>query len=278
MNNIKQVYLWLSVFLIGVFSMCVSAHEDGSSHQSSSATYLGNEGVLISSSIGKVLFDPFFHNNYGSYQLVPQEIREAIFNGEAPYDGVKVVVISHAHGDHFSAEDSLAYLKKHSSSKLLAPKQAIDMISALPESGAVKHQLVSIHIAVGDEPVVSSFDAIEIESVRIPHAGWPSRKEISNLVHRVTFGGDLSVIHMGDADPNDVHCKPYAKYWSKTKSDVAFAPYWFYTSEQGPMILSDRLNVDRSIGVHVPIDVPQDLKSIGADYFSTPGEYRRLGE
>ena len=53
MNNIKQVYLGLSIFLISVFSLCVSAHEDGASHQGSSATYLGNEGVLISSSIGK---------------------------------------------------------------------------------------------------------------------------------------------------------------------------------------------------------------------------------
>ena len=61
MNNIKQVYLGLSIFLISVFSLCVSAHEDGASHQGSSATYLGNEGVLISSPIGKVLFDPFFH-------------------------------------------------------------------------------------------------------------------------------------------------------------------------------------------------------------------------
>ena len=36
-----------------------------------SATYLGNEAVMVSLDDTKIIFDPFFHNNFGVYQLVP---------------------------------------------------------------------------------------------------------------------------------------------------------------------------------------------------------------
>lgn len=272
MKLFKQTMLFLLAITL---VLNVYAHGEGASHIPS-ATYLGNEGVLISTADGKVLFDPFFHNNYGSYQLVPEGIRKSIFAGEEPYDKIDVVVISHAHGDHFSAEDSLTYLQINKSTKLVAPKQAIDLLTALEGSDAVASQLVSLEMLVGDKPITQKIGAIEIESVRIPHAGWPARKNVSNLVHRVSFGGKTSVIHMGDADPNDVHFKPYKQHWQETKSGLAFPPYWFFTSEQGQMILSDRINAEKSIGVHVPSEVPSDLKATGEDFFSKPGEQRKI--
>lgn len=277
MNLLKQTLLLFSVGLTNVFSLSAFAHDDKHSSREASATYLGNEGILISAVAGKVLFDPFFHNVYGSYQLVPEDIRQAIFAGAAPYDNIDVIVISHAHGDHFSAEDSLAYLQKNKATKLVAPKQAVDLVKVLEGSDEVSSQLIGVELAVGDDPQALTLGAIEIESVRIPHAGWPSRKDVSNLVHRVSFRGELSVIHMGDADPNDIHFKPYKDYWEKRPSNLAFPPYWFFTSKQGVMILNDRIKAEKSVGVHVPIDVPSDLKNSGGDYFSIPGEHRNIG-
>jgi len=37
------------------------------------------------------------------------------------------------------------------------------------------------------------------------------------------------------------------------------------------------MNIDKSIGVHVPLEVPQDLKDSGQDYFSVSGETREIG-
>jgi len=277
MTQTKHALRALIVGLSYTFSVLSFAHGDKHSADGPSATYLGNEGVLVSTAVGKVLFDPFFHNDYGTYQLVPEEIRSAIFDGEAPYDSIDVIVISHAHGDHFAAKDSLAYLQKNKHTKMVAPKQAIDLVEVLEGSDAVKSQLLAVELAVGDVPVTHTLGAIDVESVRIPHAGWPSRKDVSNLVHRVSFRGKLSVTHMGDADPNDIHFKPYAEHWQKVRTNMAFPPYWFFTSKQGPMILSDRINADKSVGVHVPVETPNDLKASGSDYFSTPGEHRNIG-
>jgi hypothetical protein len=57
--------------------------------------------------------------------------------------------------------------------------------------------------------------------VRIPHAGWPGRADIENLVFRVTLKSQsesVTVMHMGDADDN--HYLPYKSHWQKRISDT----------------------------------------------------------
>ena len=62
--------------------------------------YLGNEGVMVSQGDTRVLFDPLFNNSFGQYQLVPDNVRESIFAGAPPFDGVDAGFISHHHDDH----------------------------------------------------------------------------------------------------------------------------------------------------------------------------------
>lgn len=248
------------------FSVQVQSHEGPDAE----VRYLGNEGLLFSDGETKVLFDPFFHNAYGSYQLVPEETRQAIFNSEPPFDRVSVVVVSHAHGDHFSGEDVMKYLRDNSDVKLVGPQQAIDKVLALDPQ--LLKQTIGLRLAFGDEPITTSLPGVVIDSVRIPHAGWPQRKDVVNLVHRVTLNQRKTVMHMGDADPDDVHFEPFSTHWQKQISNVAFPPYWFFTSKGGPVILSDRINTLKSVGIHVPVQVPDSLKQSGEEYLSVPNE------
>ena len=266
MNQIKCM---LCVVLI-LGSMLGHAHEQGK------ATYIGNEGVLITHGETKVLFDPFFHNSYNTYQLVPEDIREAMFAGTAPYDGIEAIFISHAHGDHFSAEDVLRYLKTHPKTRLVAPQQAIDMLAELSGSEAVMKQTEAVELKFGDAPVGITLGDLLIEAVRIPHAGWPQRANISNLVFRVTLDDAVTVMHLGDADVDDAHYQPFDAHWQQRITHTAFPPFWFLTGEEGLKILKDRLNTQKQIGVHVPVIVPAQLRQSGQDYFSNPGEQRSI--
>ena len=235
-------------------------------------TYLGNEGLLVVGGISKVLFDPFFHSGYNNYQLVPEEIRSALFSGEPPYDGIDAIFISHAHGDHFAADDLLQYLKQFPDSKLVASDQAIAQIVRLAGSDSVLSRMISISLAYQDPPVSQKLGNINFDVVRIPHAGWPQRADVSNLVFRVTLQDKTTVVHMGDADPDDAHFKPLMQHWQRTRSDAAFPPYWFFFARSGQLILSNRIAAPINVGVHVPIKVPQQLKVTGQQYFSRPGE------
>lgn len=262
------------IVLLIILSIVGKSH---SHEQQAIATYLGNEAIMVENGDNKILFDPFFHNSYNHYQLVPEEIRKALFNNKAPYDNIDVIFISHAHGDHFAADDMLKYLLKFPKIKLIAPKQAIDKLMALEKSQSVKDQTIAIQLNRGDKPKTIQLDKLLIEAVRIPHAGWPGRADISNLVFRVTLDKDVTIMHMGDADPNDTHFKPYKDYWQKNLTNTAFPPYWFFTSEDGQIILDERINAEKTIGVHVPVKVPFELKMTGEEYFSKPSEHKSVG-
>jgi hypothetical protein len=269
MISIKNTLILIIASFIS-FNGC--AHDN-----SASATYLGNEGIMIVDGQSKILFDPFFHNGYNNYQLVPEDIRSAIFNNKPPYNNIDAIFISHAHGDHFAADDMLKYLKANPKSKLIAPEQAIKRILALENSQSVMKQVTAIKLEYKDQPRTIKMDNLLIEAVRIPHAGWPGRADVSNLVFRVTLNGSVTVMHMGDADPDDIHFAPYKQYWLKNTTNTAFPPYWFFSSNDGPIILSDRINANEAVGIHVPVKVPDTLKMIGEEYFSKPGEHQSIG-
>lgn len=264
--------LWLWLMIYG--QATALAHQ-------ASVTYVANEAVLISNGDKKVLFDPFFHKALGIYQLVPEQTQHAIFNGTPPFDNLTAIIISHAHGDHFSAEDVLKYLQKHPNTQLIAPEQAVIELSALPGVDQVMPQVTSVKLAFNQAPKTFEVAGLVIDAVRIPHAGWPGRAEVENLVFRVTLQSlstSVTVMHMGDADPNDDHYLPYKEHWQKRISDTALPPYWFYFSAEGRDILTEILNVKSSIGIHVPINIPRQLKTSGEDYFSQPEEVRKIGQ
>ncbi len=264
------------MFVVSLYLSCmtiVKAHD-------SSATYLANEAVLVSNGHTKVLFDPFFHKSFNQYLLVPQKTLAAIFAGEAPFDNIDAIVISHAHGDHFAADDVARYLEKFPATKLVAPQQAIKTLQVLPNVGTISSQLIPITLAFNDSPKTMQIGNITFEGVRIPHAGWPGRANIENIVFRVTLVDDkkgaITVMHMGDADPNDDHYLPYKDHWTARKTHMAFPPYWFFYSMEGNYILDELLNAHEHVGIHVPTIVPKELKASGKDYFSTSGERRTI--
>lgn len=234
--------------------------------------YLANEAVMITEGNSKILFDPFFHNSYNRYTLVPENIRQALFDGQAPYDNIDAIFISHAHGDHFAADDVLAFLIKHSKTRLVAPLQAIKQILALPQAKKVKTRLIPVTLDFGEQAKSFAVETIQVEAVRIPHAGWPQRADIENIVFRLTLNGKVTIMHLGDADPDDSHFLPHKSLWQKKTTDYAFPPYWFMLSSQGREILDSRLNAKNSIGIHVPTIVPEPLKQTGRKFFSKPGE------
>lgn len=266
--------LLLTLACIWLIASGANAHEQASlaiKQDGGQVMYLGNTGLLASHGDTQVLFDPFFHNHYGQYQLVPESIRAAIFAAQSPFDAVKLMLISHAHGDHFDAADVVSYLQKHSQVILVAPTQAVEQMRPISGFDAIQARIKSIDLAYGDAPVTHQFDGIEVNAVRIPHAGWPGRSEVSNLVYRVTLNNQATVMHMGDADPDDVHFKPWKTYWESKRTDRAYPPYWFMLTPSGQDILANRINATSAIGVHVPVDVPTALKDSGAVYFSATG-------
>jgi L-ascorbate metabolism protein UlaG (beta-lactamase superfamily) len=253
------------------------------SSTTSSVQYLANEGVMVTYEDSKILFDPLYDNSYNRYQMVPDAMRAAIMAGTPPFDGVDAVFVSHFHGDHFSATDVLALLRRQPVLRLYAPMQAVAAMRdvATAEDEDVFTRVTGLDLTYGDTPVHISADNFTIGAVFIPHSGWPTaRTDVQNIAFRVTLAGDSTIVHLGDADAKLVHFASDEDYWADTETDLALPPYWFFMSPDGDEILDDRIGARRAIGIHAPdsyrnlSEVPAELS--GYDFFINPGETRRI--
>ena len=248
------------------------------------AHYLANAGVMVAKGETKLLFDPFFRNDYGVYDLVPAEIEAAVMAGSPPYDGIDAMFVSHYHDDHFDPALVVFYLQKWPEIDFYAPQQAIDMMLQevdLPDM-AILDRVHGLELAPGGETTQIETDEITVEAVPIAHAGWPSRNtEIHNIAFRVTLDATTTVVHLGDADKSREHYEPHQEFWEARRSRLAFAPVWLLLSEPGRDVLDEFVQAQQVIGVHVYKKVPKDPADRPADFdgldlFVEPGEVRQL--
>lgn len=250
------------------------------------AHYLANEALMVVHGETKVMFDPIYKNSYDNYMLVPEEIETALFAGSPPYDGLDAIFISHYHGDHFTPEDVLRFLQARDSVEMYAPSQAVIALRAVASDSdqALFARVHSVNLEYKDAPISLEVDNLKIDAVRIPHSGWPTgRLDVANIVWRVTLDDQTTVVHLGDADANDVHFALNPEFWSTRQPDMAFPPYWFFASEQGLDVLNNRIEAAENVGIHVPaamsIDAslrPTALENV--DLFTIPGETRSINQ
>ena len=249
----------------------------------SRVTYLANQGVLIEQAQTKVLFDPLFDNAYGQYELVPDGMASDLLQGNPPFDDVDAVFVSHAHGDHFTAELVLDYLRAHEDVRLYAPVQAVSLLHEQAGTDASPlTRVVGIALERGDEPVRFEMAGLDIRAVRIPHSGWPTRMtDIENLVFHVRLNGEKTVMHFGDSDAVPAHFAPYQSLWNDRGTQLALPPYWFFLSDRGRQVLNAQIQPELAIGTHVPTEMPddpalRDAEFDGVELFTEPWQSKEI--
>jgi L-ascorbate metabolism protein UlaG (beta-lactamase superfamily) len=248
------------------------------------ALYIANMGAMIERGETKILFDPLFHYDPGTYDAVPAEVEAALLAGIEPWDGIDAVFISHHHADHFDPATILTLLNAQPTIELFGPEQAAAAIRKLVVDPAdpVLKRVHGLSLENGLAATDIVFGPLLVEAVRIRHSGWPDyHADVENIVFRVTLDNETTVMHFGDADPVDVHFARSPEHWNERHSHFAMPPYWFFLSNEGRQILQDRIGADEVIGMHVPTDVPDDSASRrerlqNIDLFVKPGETRTL--
>jgi L-ascorbate metabolism protein UlaG (beta-lactamase superfamily) len=244
--------------------------------------YIANMGALIENGETKVVFDPLFSNDHGTYDRAPAAFKNKLMDGIEPFDSVDAVFISHHHWDHFDPATILELLLAQPSIELFGPEQAAAAIRELlsDPNDPVRERIHGLSLANGETATDIEFGALLIEAFRVPHSGWPEyHEDVENIVFRVTLDNETTVMHFGDAGAVDDYYATDPRHWQERKTHFAMPPYWFFLSDEGREILQNRIQPVNAVGMHVPTNVPdeptdrqQGLQDV--DLFTQPGETR----
>src|SRR5512136_2900700 len=88
--------------------------------------YIANAGVLVSSGDLKVLIDAVFDKPNPEYRAPAAGVLEKILAGQAPFDGLDAVLVTHNHPDHFDPTLAARFLERLAGPLLLAPADAVE--------------------------------------------------------------------------------------------------------------------------------------------------------
>jgi len=278
----------LGVFALVVFSFCTGCGQrevtrTALSEVSAPAgtyalklTYVGNEGVLISDGEKAVLIDGL-HRKYGdAYLNPPPEVLSAMEGAKAPFDKVRIVLVSHVHGDHFSAESVGAHLTNNPKAVLVSDAQKMSDIARLYGGHeAIRNQTFEA-TPEWKQRVVFERDGIKVTLLGMKH-GTDRFWWIKNLGHIIEIGGK-KLFHFGDAD---TAVENFASLnLPAEKIDIAFVPYWFLLNENGRKLVTENIAAKTNIAVHIsPANAEADAANVkklfpGVDAFTKMLEER----
>src|SRR6266496_1635177 len=94
-------------------------------------TNIAHAGFLLTDGSKKVLIDALtIPNPVWKYESASPELRHKMETGQPPFDGIDLLLISHAHGDHFSAPLVLSFLLRNPKTMLLTTPEVRDNMKA----------------------------------------------------------------------------------------------------------------------------------------------------
>lgn len=190
--------------------------------------YLANEGVLLRAGDVSILIDALFGDGLSGYPVVARAARDALESGRGRFGEVDLLLVTHAHADHFDPAAVRRHLQANQEAVLVAPADAIDSLDT--ETGGLQargDRLRRLTLAPGDTAEIEVAGGT-VEALGLAHAG------IGHVAYRVELAG-MTVLHLGDAQPAAGDLAPLLT--SGERPDVALVPFWVLTGENSASLI-----------------------------------------
>ena len=213
--------------------------------------YLGNEGVRIDFGEVDVLIDALWSNDSDEFESVPANLLANITEAGKRSRDVDYLLVTHMHGDHFSADMVAGYLEANSRCTFISSSQVVDLLRQSKEWNAeLDERVIEIDLDIGESLELSKLEKVTIDATWLRHAHrW--NRDVVNLAFRIETKGKV-VIHTGDADTATAK-----QFLTDTTADVALIGFWQWLSPEGEGTVEASPGVKRFVAIHVPTDSSQ---------------------
>jgi L-ascorbate metabolism protein UlaG (beta-lactamase superfamily) len=204
--------------------------------------YLANEGVVINSTQGKVIIDGIHTYYKDDYAYLSEGQVAEVLDPSGRFASTKIVLVSHVHGDHFTAPLVADFMKVHRGATLVSSMQVIDSLNLYGDADLRQRLNVVDHKrGKRDRRFIGR---IYLETIGLKHSE-KDLKWTQNLGHIVTIDG-VKILHVGDAA---LSFSNYEKLdLEKENFDIAIVPYWYAYQ---PEVLKEYINAGSYILAHI---------------------------
>ena len=216
-------------------------------------TYIANMGVLVGSGDAKVLVDALFDKPNPAYRAPAPETWDKIIKGEAPFDGVKLALVTHNHPDHFAPGVAVRFLESRPERVLVVQADAVaELRKAASDWAKLEPRVMSLDLETGKIERLRAA-GIPVTAVRTLHSG--NRDVPMNLMYLFEIGG-RRIFHEGDSTGKPEVFKGFGL--ESAPVDLAVVQYWFPLEPNWARILQEDLKVDHIALSHLPIRLESD--------------------
>jgi L-ascorbate metabolism protein UlaG (beta-lactamase superfamily) len=218
-------------------------------------TYVGNAGFMIQVGERKVLIDALVER-----PAPPRNMADALVLGLPPFDGVDMILATHSHYDHFSAEKVQSYLEHNPETVFVAPQDAASMVEQITD---LPGQIIPIRLQqrAGERTYLVA-NGIGVEAIFLSHGG-----DILNLGYVVTTEG-RRLFHTGDMDPASVSVSALKGLGLPDRGiDIAFVAHFMLSLDENHAHVTDGIVADYIVPMHFQFTAPPPDYELLATHF-----------
>jgi L-ascorbate metabolism protein UlaG (beta-lactamase superfamily) len=237
-----QTYLAVALLSLSVLT---SSSPIAQAERPPEVRYVANSGMLVTVSGLRVLIDAPIREGIPPYATSSAEEREALEHARAPYNNVDVILITHWHEDHFSAEAVASLLSNRSRAILISSPEVIDRVRKVVPPTVDPLRLHAELPAPGNVSQINLMH-VPLRILRLRHN--PTRR-LPEQHLGFLIGNSKAVLHVGDADPA---ADNFALLKTLPPVDLAFLPFWYVSDDANRRVVAESIRPRRIVAMHVP--------------------------
>lgn len=229
--------------------------------------YVSSSGVLLLMNDKKILIDGLCNSDIAMYKSTPPQIYQQIIQGESPFDKIDLMLITHHHSDHFSAEWTCTLLHQNPKMAVVSTSEVISSIQRKLSNFSDLNLIALIPTLHGIQEVSAA--GINIEAISMTHFGT-EYKQVNNFAYLIR--DTISILHVGDADA--IRENFQGQNLAEKNIDLLVAPFPYIGLSAAQQIVKEDINPKRIAIVHLP---QKELDS-GGWITATKKNYDRIKE